>query len=393
MPGESEPTSSASALVKSGNAFAFDLWAKVRRRPGNLAMSPASVAAAIAMTYGGAKTETAAQIKSVLHLEGDPDGAMPQWGALATLLQDPARPRKLRIANRLFGEQACPFEAAFLEKTARAYGAPLEAVDFKGAAETARRRINGWVEQQTEQRIKNLLSGPLSPETRLVLVNAIYFLADWLSPFQALATRSEPFRLSATQTINVRMMHRTGSYLHAKSEGSALLEMPYVGGDASMFLLLPDRVDGLPEIEASLSSSTLKAWQQGLCSKGVVVSLPSFTIDPPDAMDLVDDLHQLGMSLAFDRDRAGFTGIANPPDPRDRLFVSAIFHKAFVKVDEKGTEAAAATAVLMAPGAGRAPPPPVEFKVDRPFLFFIVDKPTGLILFVGRVTEPVVGGT
>jgi serpin B len=347
------------------------------------------------MTYGGAKGETAAQMQGVLHLEGDADGAMTQWGALATVLQDPARPRKLRIANRLFGEQTCPFEPAFLEKTARAYGAPLEPVDFLGAAETARRRINVWVEHQTEQRIKNLLSQPLDPETRLVLVNAIYFLADWRSPFQALATRSEPFRLSATQTINVRMMHRSGNYLHAKSEGSALLEMPYVGGDASMFLLLPDRVDGLPEIEASLSSSTLEGWQRGLRLRGlqdVAVSLPSFTIDPPDAIDLVDHLHQLGMSLAFDRDRADFSGIANPPDPRDRLFVGGIFHKAFVKVDEKGTEAAAATAVMMAPGGGRPPPPPVKFTVDRPFLFFIVDKPTGLILFVGRVTEPVVGG-
>jgi serpin B len=375
-------------LAKSSNAFAFDLYGKVRSGPGNLAMSPASISAALAMTFGGARAATEEQMKRVLHLEGSRETVMSDWGALARALQDPGRPLKLRIANRLFGEKTYKLEQPYLEQTKAAYGAALEPVDFKTAFEPARTHINGWVEDQTEHRIKDLLPlGALDKLTRLVLVNAIYFLADWADPFDKSSTGDETFTVAGGAQKKTPMMRRSGGYKVAQADGVQILELPYKGDDTAMLVVLPESKDGLADVEQSLSSAKLDAWTAALASKNVLVTLPRFEVSPSPSMSLGDLLMALGMTDAFDRDKADFTGIATPSDPRERLKISKVFHKAFVKVDEKGTEAAAATAVVAAAGGG-PPAKPFEFRVDHPFLFFIVDKPSGLILFVGRVNDP-----
>ncbi len=380
----------AKRLASSSNALGFDVYATVRNAPGNLALSPASMSAALAMTYGGARGETEAQMKRVLHLDGDRDAAMRDWGNLSRALQDPARPLKLRIANRLFGEKTVKLEQPFLDQTKAAYGAPLEPTDFRGAAEPSRARINGWVEDQTEKRIKDLLPpNSIDDKTRLVLVNAIYFLADWADPFMQHTTYEDTFNVSATSQKKTPMMHGGGSRRVVQEGGMKILELPYQGNDAAMLVILPDRADGLAEVEASLSAAKLDAWLAALATKTVSIALPRFTVSPQPSMSLGEELKKLGMPDAFDADKADFTGIANPTDRRERLKISKVFHKAFVKVDEKGTEAAAATAVSMPKGGG-PPSNEVTFKADHPFVFVIVDKKSGLALFVGRVVDPTI---
>ncbi len=386
------PAADAKRLATSSNALGFDIYGKVRGAPGNLAISPASISAALAMTYGGARAQTEAQMKRVMHLEGARDAVMTDWGALSRSLQSPNRPVKLRIANRLFGEKTYTFDQGFLDRTRDAYGAPLEPTDFKEAFEPARARINGWVEDQTEKRIKDLLPvRALDATTRLVLVNAIYFLADWAEPFEKMATRDQPFKVTPTAPKATPMMHHDGSHRFAQTDGVKVLELPYQGGESSMLFILPDREDGLEALESSLSAAKLAAWTAALGPRAVAVTLPRFEVSPTPSLSLGSELVKLGMVDAFDKDKADFTGIANPKDARERLYIAKVFHKAFVKVDEKGTEAAAATAVVMAKGGGGPPArPALEFTADRPFLFLIMEKASGLVLFVGRVADPTV---
>jgi len=384
------PRDDMTGLAGSSNAFGFDLYRRLRANPGNLVVSPASVSTALAMAWGGAQGETAAQMKQVLHFDGPPAAAMQASGKITTALTDRSRPIVFRIANRLFGEKAYRFEPAFLEATRAAYGAALEPVDFRGAPEGARALINGWVEGQTEKRIRDLVPpGGVNAQTRLAIVNAIYFLGDWQEPFKKEATRPEPFFTSAAEKKDVPTMHHREHFRFVEKDGFKALELPYKGGSLSMLLVLPDRVDGLSALEHSLTAPGLDAVVKTLTSTRVVVALPKFEVNPPGSLSLGAVLQTMGMAAAFDRQQADFTGIANPSDPDDRLFISKVFHKAFVKVDEKGTEAAAATAVIMLRD-GSAPPKekPAEFRADHPFLFFIRDNASGMLLFMGRVADP-----
>jgi serpin B len=375
-------------LARGSNAFGFELYRRLGPGPGNRVISPASVSTALAMAYGGARGGTAVQMGQVLRFDGSPQAVMQASGRLATSLQDPSRPIVFRIANRLFGEKSEEFEAAYLDATKAAFGAALEPVDFKKAAEAARRLINAWVEEKTEKRIKDLVpSNGVNRETRLVLVNAIYFLGDWMEPFRKESTVPRPFSLSAAVKKDVPTMHRADGLRFAARDGLKALELPYKGGNMSMLLLLPDAVDGLAALESSLNVERVDAIVASLSPVRVSVALPKFELEPPAALPLGAVLAGMGMADAFSPAMADFTGIANPPDPRDRLFLSEVFHKAFVKVDEKGTEAAAATAVVMERAAAM-PEKLVEFRADHPFLFLIRDNATGLILFMGRVADP-----
>ena len=376
------------AIAAGSNAFAFDLWAQARKSAkDNFAFSPASISMAFAMTYGGAKGQTAAQIKKVFHFSEEPEALMASWGGLGRALTNPGRSIKLRIANRLFGEKTYGFEQAFLDRTRTAFGAALEPVDFKTAPDPARRLINTWVEDQTEKRIKDLLpAGAIKPLTRLVLVNAIYFLGDWKVQFDERRTREDSFHTSAATTKQVPMMHQTKDFPAAQIGGVKVLELSYKGSSASFLVVLPEKADGLPAVEASLSSAKLDSWKRAVKDQEVAVSLPRFELNPSSSLPLSAYLAALGMPLPFDRAKADFTAMANPSNPSERLYIDEAFHKAFVKVDEKGTEAAAATGVVM--NARGMPPKPFEFKADHPFLFFVLDKASGLILFMGRVADP-----
>lgn len=378
-----------SKLANGSNAFGFDLYQRLRKKPGNIVMSPASITTALSMTWGGAKGDTASQMKKVLHLEGTPEEVMTTSGKLAASLEDPSRPLKFRIANQLFGEKTFKFEQAFLDKTKAAYGAPLEMLDFKSAAEPSRARINGWVEDETEKRIKDLIpKGAVTSDMRLVLVNAIYFLGDWEYPFEKEKTQNAAFFTTKSEKKDVPMMNRTGGYKLVQKDGMKALELSYKGGAMSMVVVLPDQVDGLDALEKSFDQKKLADLTKEMKSERVWAQIPKFEIAPASSLSLGEDLKEMGMKDAFDRAKADFTGIANPPSPEDKLYIGQVFHKAFVKVDEKGTEAAAATAVLMPRAGSAAPAEPIPFKADHPFLYFIRDNASGLVLFMGRVADP-----
>jgi serpin B len=328
-------------------------------------------------------------MREVLHLEGTADEVMTLSGQLAGSLQDPARPVVFRIANQLFCEQTYKLVPAFMAKTRAAFGAPVELLDFKKEPERARVHINQWVEEKTRHRIQNLIpQGAVMPDTRLVLVNAIYFLGDWADPFNRDETRPMPFHLTASETKNVPTMTRTDQFRIAQQAGVTALEIPYKGGELSMMLLVPDAIDGLAAVEGALDARKVDALASAMKPEWAWVALPKFEVNPGESLRLGKDLKALGMPLAFDPNLADFTGIANPSNPAQRLVIGEVFHKGFVKVDEKGTEAAAATAVMGPETGVSADGGPRPFQVNRPFLFLIRDNASGLVLFLGRVNDP-----
>ncbi len=330
---------------------------------------------------------TSDEMRKVLHFEGKVDDVLASAGKTSSDLQA-AGPVTLAIANRLFGEKTYTFERSFLDGTAAHFGAPLEPVDFKGASEAARKRINGWVAERTKDRIQDLVPPRgVDAETRLTLVNAVYFLGDWEEPFNKTATADLPFSILGKSEKAVPTMRKTESFRVAEVDDARIIELPYVGGRFAMVIAMPAKVDGLPALEASMDLGRYERWVKALAHERVFLSLPKFEVNPSGSTPLKEALTGMGMKLAFDRDQADFTKIANPPSRADRLVIGEVFHKAFVKVDEKGTEAAAATAVVM-PRAGGAPSQPKAFAVDRPFVFFLRDVKSGLILFTGRVVDP-----
>ncbi|MFS8066641.1 MAG: serpin family protein [Byssovorax sp.] len=375
-------------FATSNNAFAFDLFAKLRTRKGNLVISPFSLSTTLTMTWAGAHGETADQMKKVLHLAGTTEQVLDVTAKALASYQELGSDVTLRPANRLFGEKTYSFEQAYLDSTSATFGAPLESLDFLHASDAGRQHINAWVASATQDRIQDLIPvNGLDSGTRLVLANAIYFLGAWSAPFSKAATASAPFRLTVSESKDVPTMHLASSFRFAVVDGVKLLEMPYQGGALAMTLVLPDPVDGLAALEARLSQATLDAWLGARAGDYIDVKLPKLEIDPVGSLSLKETLRALGMPLAFLETKADFTGIAQPRVNGSRLYVEQVFHKAFIKVDEQGTEAAAATAVTMR-GKSRGGPPKVEFHADHPFLFFLRDVRSGMILFMGRVSDP-----
>ena len=379
----------AAAFARASNAFGLELYGKLRDQTGNLALSPASLSLALTMAWAGAQGETAAQMQKVLHLEGASEQVLGSAGKLGAFLQSPAQPVTVRLANRLFGEKSYAFEPSFLQQTQAAFGAGLEPVDFRAAAEPARQQINGWVASQTERRIQGLIPPQgVDQDTRLVLVNAVYFLGAWAERFDEKQTAPAPFHLTASGTKEVPFMSRIGKVRVASADGVRLCELPYQGEGFAMTIVMPEAVDGLGAVEKSLSADKLQQWSSALGEERVWLRLPKFELNPTESLSLAAPLKSLGMTAAFSRDRADFTGIAKPADPADRLYVTKVFHKAFVKVEEKGTEAAGASAVVMSRKGSAEAAMPIELRIDRPFLFFIRERSSGTVLFMGRVVDP-----
>jgi serpin B len=290
---------------------------------------------------------------------------------------------QLRIANRLWGQQGFQFLPAFLDVIRTNFGADLGVVDFK-QAEAARKTINAWIAQQTDDKIQDLIAaGVLDEQTRLVLTNAIYFKARWTHEFGKTNTADAPFHTSASQQKGVPTMHQTHRLRYAAADDIQVLELPYSqSGSLSMVVLLPGKIDGLADLEKRLSADNLQKWSQDLKPRPVKVSLPKFKL--ASQFGLSDTLAAMGMTLAFSA-QADFSKMSS----EQRLAISAVIHKAFVDVNEEGTEAAAATAVAMRAMA-LAPmlEEPVEFRADHPFVFFIRDNRTQSILFLGRLVKP-----
>ena len=376
------PAAGSMRTLAAGNqAFAADLHAQLRSRSGNFAYSPASISMALAMTYAGARGTTADQMRRTMHFDVLPDADL--HAGFATLLStwnDPAeQDYELRVANRLFGDATMTYHAPFLAVTRDTYGAPLEEVDFIGAFEPARAHINAWVAGQTRDRIRNLLPpGSLDSDTRLVLTNAVYFKGRWESRFETRATRDATFVLADGREVQVPTMHQTATFDHAAVDGVQVLQMPYVGGDLAMVVIVPD--GDLASVERRLDSAAIDRWIATLQRTEVDVALPRFRIDPPEPIAMRPTFEAMGMTEPF-LTRADLGGIS---DLRP-LFISNVFHKAFVEVNEEGTEAAAATAVVVATESASMNP---SFRADRPFLFLIRDLRNDSLLFVGRVADP-----
>lgn len=374
------------AIAASNNAFGIDLFKAVATPSKNVALSPASLGTALTMTFAGARGTTATEMQKTLHLQGSAEEVSKRSGQLASELTDGSRQATLKIANRLFGEKTYDLEKPFLESTKAAFKAGLAPMDFKSHGEDARREINGWVEQQTEKRIRDLLpSGSVDPDTRLVLVNAMYFTAPWDHPFTEGLTDDAPFHLTPSKSKKVKMMHEIADLQAMEGDGVKMVEMRYRGDALSMFVVLPDEKSSLEAVEKSLTAEKLQGWIDAVKGRSVKISLPRFTIDPAESFALKEPLEKLGMKSAF-TDKADFTGIAKPKSKAEELKLAQVFHKAFVRVDEKGTEAAAASAVDVA--AKGAAPIPLEISFDRPFLFFVRDNASGLVLFMGHVADP-----
>ena len=399
-------TSAASfdSAARSTNEFGLDLYRKVATGEGNLCLSPYSISCALAMTLAGADGETRTEMARVLRvvLNADVDQS---FAALQKSLEEmaaktakiatdskkrggPSEPITITVANRLFPQTGFEFRPQFFSRLKDNYGAPPELLDFKRNPAGATKRINDWVAQQTRDRIRDLIPKPLDPLTRLVLANAIYLKAPWANEFNANATRLEPFHARGKQIVDLPTMQKRERLHYSKQNGFTAIALPYSGGDLQFVILLPDRVDGLTELKNKLSANVLAD-----CAKmpeaDVFLHLPKFKFEPP-TVQLSEQLKALGMKTAFDipQGSANFDRMA-PRKPDSYLAISKVFHKTFIAVDEKGTEAAAATAVVMMElYARREMAEPIEVKVDRPFLYAIQHVPSGACLFIGRVTDP-----
>lgn len=370
-----------SAVAKENNRFAFDLYAQLRSREGNLFLSPASISTALAMTYAGAGNDTARQMASTLHFTLEPERL---HSAFASLIKGwsgdgSKRPYQLSVANSLWGQKNFGFRDDFLKLTRDHYGAGLQEVDF-AATEEARRLINSWAEKETQGKIKDVLQpGDVDSFTRLVLANAIYFKGDWAYQFKKDDTRPGPFHVAAGKDVNAQIMHQTRDFAHFDGDTFQVLEMPYAGKDLSMVIVLPRKIDGLAELEKTLTVDKLSEWLGKLRAEKVAVSLPRFKMTT--RFKLSQQLAALGMRDAFVPGKADFSGMTSSKSP---LSISEVIHQAFVDVNEQGTEAAAVTAVAV-----RAPSPPMpNFRADHPFLFLIRDTRTNSVLFMGRVVDP-----
>lgn len=369
-------------FVAGNTAFACDLYRELAKTEGNVFVSPQSISAALAMTRRGATGETAAEMDKVLHLPPAGDAAHYGFRSLHDALTRPGPGREVRQANALFGQEGYPWKPDFLGDLGKHYGAGLRQVDFARDPEAARRAINGWVEDQTAKKIRELFPpGVLTTDTRLVLANAIDFRGEWKERFDPKSTRDGGFRTGG-KTVTAPFMSNSLAVPFYRDNGASVVALPYVGGEFEMVIILPNRDDGLPALEAGLTADKLGGWFGKLKppekdDPKTLVSIPKFKTTCEYA--LPDALRKLGMVRAFQKGAAEFGGMTDG----ESLFIGAVRHKAFVEVDERGTEAAAATGVAMQ----RASLPPA-FRADHPFLFLIRHVPTGAVLFLGRVANP-----
>ena len=371
-------------LVKGNTQFAFDLYHILREDAGNLFYSPYSISTALAMAYAGARGTTSEEIRNTLRFSLSEDLVHPAFKALSTTLtgkeeSNSASGFKLRIANKMWGQKEYVFLKDYCKNIADNYGAETERLDFINNPEKSRLIINEWVSTQTERMIQNIIPpGVISPDIRLILTNAIYFEAKWERTFVTAATHEEDFFLIDGGIVRVPMMVQRSKFRYGEDTLFQVLEKDCLA-NMSMILFLP-RSGSFQEFEKSMSSERLDSIINSLQNEEIVLKLPKFSYESP-SVNLIPLLSRLGMEDPFTT-KADFSGI----DGTKNLLISDIIHKAKVMVNEEGTVAAAATIVAMVTGIPEKPP--VEFTVNRPFIFLIRDKQTGTILFIGRMLNP-----
>jgi serpin B len=382
-PAQADATGVAN-LVQGNTRFALDLYHALSSTKDNLFSSPYSISLALAMVYAGARGDTEAEMARTLHFPAR-EVLQPAFNALDQALRSRGQNVKegerfrLNIANATWGQKGLAFQSEFLDALAQYYGSGLRIVDFKQAAEAARQTINQWVEDQTEKKIKDLLPpGSLDAMTRLVLTNTIYFNAAWANPFDPQATQDGAFHLLDGGQVTVPMMRQSASLGYASGNGYQAVELPYAGGEMAMDIILPD-AGSFAGWAQGLDAAALTTILNGIEFTQVELAMPRFRFE--SGVELKEALQELGMPQAFTT-AADFSGMTGRPE----LFINNVYHKAFVAVDEKGTEAAAATAAVM--NLTAMPAQPVEVTVERPFVFVIRDIASGTVLFLGHVVNP-----
>jgi serpin B len=376
-------------LAADNAAFALDAYHKLIATNGNLVFSPASISIALAMVYAGAAGNTASEIAATMHYTLPPERLHPAFDALDLALASRGEgelgadggPMRLHVVNAAWGERTYSFNSDYLDTLAMNYGTGLNLLDFKNGYASARITINDWVANQTENKIKDLLpAGSVDTDTRLVLTNAVYFNAAWLQPFDASNTQDGTFHLVDGTTVTSKFMNGTLTNAPAlQGDGFAAVSLPYVDDRLSLLLVVPDS-GTLAAFESSLDTTKLGAIVAGMTIQPVVLGMPRFRTET--SLGLEDLLKALGMTSAFISGQADFSGM----DGTHNLCISRVIHQAFIDVAEKGTEAAAATAVVMRNASIALSG--LNLYADRPFLYFLRDQPTGAVIFMGRVLDP-----
>lgn len=373
-----------SKIVKGNTEFAFDLYHKLSAGS-NTFFSPYSVSAALGMTYAGARNKTADEMQKTLHIN-DAASFHKDFGQLIKDINSlNGTDVKMSIANRLFGEKKYEFLQKYLDEVKEWYSAPIERLNFRQEPDASRVHINKWVEDQTNDKIKDLIPpGLIKPITRLVLVNAIYFYGDWASQFKKENTKKGDFYQTDTKKISADLMTQQAGFSYFETSDFKAIRIPYKGHKVSMEIYLPNKKDGLAEWEKELTADNYTKWSGMFKHHEVNLTMPKFKMTYTSTMS--DLLKSLGMELPFDERFADFTGMTE----KRELYISEVVHKAFIDVSEKGTEAAAATAVIMNETTSvRHEPKPLKiFKADHPFFYVIRDNKSGSILFMGRMTDP-----
>ena len=393
----------------STNQLAVDLHRRLATGDENLCLSPYSIENALAMTFAGADGQTRTEMARVLHFPNEDNVVPASFASLQHSLEEmsaktaelvkeskrfggPSEPITLTIANRLFAQKGYAFRDSFVTLLKQHFGAAFEPLDFVRDSSGATQHINKWVADKTRDRIRDLIpAGALNETTRLILANAIYVKAPWAIPFPEQLTEPESFHVRGGAPVDVPTMRkRSEGFGYAKRDGFSAVSLPYTGGELQFLVLLPDETNGLRTLESKLTADILAQCAK-LETHDVDLHLPKFKFKPP-TIALAENFEALGMKAAFNHPAgsANFDPIA-PRKPNDYLYISQIFHKTFIAVDEKGTEAAAATAVAMFATSAPmrdTPPPPIEVKVDRPFIYAIQNVPSSVCLFLGRVTDP-----
>jgi len=377
-------------VVTADNQFAFDLYSRYKSLDGNIFFSPYSISTALAMAYEGARGRTAEEMQAVLHFPKDDDVRRSSFARIHNVLNKPGKKYILNTANALWAQNDFKFLDEYFSTVRNYYGGNATNLDFVGESDESRVTINNWVEGQTNDRIKDLIpAGAITDRTRLVLTNAVYFKGSWVLKFETGMTREADFKVSPTQTVKAQMMSQTDKFNYAETDDLQILEMPYLGNDISMLIILP-KEGKLDSVESSISSEKLNEWKGMLRQERVMVKVPKFKFDTKYP-EMADDLAAMGMPTAFvpptEPSCADFTGMTGNCSPDTCLYISAVIHQAFVEVNEEGTEAAAATAV----GGMVAMSMPPSFIADHPFIFLIQEKTTGTILFLGRMSDPTKG--
>ncbi len=374
----------ADSIVKSNTAFSVSLYGKIKDAKGNLFFSPYSISTALAMTYAGARGNTAKQMSQTLCFTLDQKRLHPAFSAVETKLNEIRQKGnvQLSVANAIWPQKKYPFLKEYTALLDKEYKVTITPVDYKNKTEETRVLINTWVEEKTEKKITDLIKpGLLNSLTRLTLTNAVYFKGNWHNRFDTSATKQQPFWTTPEKSAKVPTMYKKAKFGYDERDSVQILELPYIGKELSMIIFLPLKKDGLAELENKLSPQTLQDLTMYINNVEVEVFLPKFKMTCE--FDLTKTLMAMGMTDAFSAKKANFSGMDGKTN---WLYIGSAVHKAFVDVNEEGTEAAAATAVAMR--ALSIPMPPPVFRADHPFLFIIRDNTKQNILFMGRVAEP-----